>query len=225
VISLTHDAASQRVVVELEDNGPGVPREIAAKVFEAFFTTKPPGEGTGLGLSICRSIIEAHGGTIGLVETAGQGAIFHIELPVRDEVTTAAPAAVAGQDPAQAARILVVDDEREIAEVLAEILALDGHRAEIALSGTDALNRLASGRYELVLIDVRMPGLDGPGVFNELQRRDPALARRLVFITGDDLSPQTRAFLEALPNTRLKKPFDVNAVRKAVNVALAGTVR
>jgi len=221
-ITTYHDAPAGHVVMEVEDNGPGIPPEIRTKIFDAFFTTKPLGEGTGLGLSICRGIIEAHGGTIRLLEEARPGTAFHIELPVRDGAMAPVPAEEVGPAVAREARVLVVDDEREIAEVLAEILALDGHRAEIALSGAEALERVRTGAYELILADVRMPGLDGPGVFRELQRHNPRLARRLVFITGDDLSPQTQIFLEALPNLRLKKPFDVTAVRRAVSQTLAG---
>ena len=116
--------------------------------------------------------------------------------------------------------MLVVDDEREIAEVLAEILTGDGHQVDIAADGAEALERLPARSYDLILSDVKMPRLDGPGLLREIERRYPALARRFVFITGDELSTQTGTLLESLRKPRLKKPFDVTAVRRTVAFAL-----
>lgn len=219
-ITTRHDAARQRVIVEIADNGPGVPEPIRHKIFETFFTTKPVGEGTGLGLSICQGIVEAHGGRLELAADRGPGAVFVIELPVQEAPAAAATDAEPDSSPTPACAILVVDDEREIAEVLAEILTGDGHQVDIAADGTEALERLPTRPYDLILSDVKMPRLDGPGLLREIERRNPALARRFIFITGDELSTHTASVLESLPQPRLNKPFDILAVRRAVAHAL-----
>jgi PAS domain S-box-containing protein len=208
------------VWMEVQDTGPGVAEELRARIFEPFFTTKPPGVGTGLGLSLCQGIVEGHGGRIGLVPREGTGAVFRVELPVeRPEGTTVA---VVTEKPLiiRGARILVVDDEPGIAGVLAEVLQLDGHVVETVGNGEAALGKLALGGYELILSDVRMPELDGPSLYSELERRDPRLLRRMIFLTGDTLSPGTRAFLEKTGAPCLSKPFALSDVREIVQRVL-----
>ncbi len=219
-IATRHDPAAARVVVEVADNGPGIPAEIQAKIFEPFFTTKPLGQGTGLGLPLVRGIVEGHGGTIALETAPGQGTKFIIALPVG--VPTEAVASAAGVEEAidgAQRRALVVDDEREIADLLAEILGTFGFRVDIVGDGVAALEQVAAHAYDVVLTDLKMPRLDGPGLYRELQRRHPALARRVVFITGDTLGSMAE-FLETLPNATVAKPFDQAAVQRALRRAL-----
>jgi CheY-like chemotaxis protein len=117
-------------------------------------------------------------------------------------------------------RILVVDDEPGIAGVLSEVLQLDGHTVETVGNGEAALGKLAMGGYELILSDIRMPELDGPSLYRELERRDPRLLRRMIFLTGDTLSPGTREFLEKTGAPCLAKPFALNDVREIVQRVL-----
>jgi CheY-like chemotaxis protein len=105
--------------------------------------------------------------------------------------------------------VLVVDDETEVASLLAEMLSVGGHRVETVASGIIALERLAERPYDLILSDLRMPDLDGPGLYREVERRYPHLASRFVFLTGDALGGTTRAFLESVPAARLGKPFSM----------------
>jgi CheY-like chemotaxis protein len=98
--------------------------------------------------------------------------------------------------------------------------ALDGHRVDTAPNGTTALEKLRQRRYDVVLTDIRMPALDGPGLWREVERTHPDLARRFVFGTGDMLSPETRAFLEESGLPRVSKPFDPAEVRAAVRRVL-----
>jgi two-component system NtrC family sensor kinase len=218
-----YDSETRRVSLEVADTGPGIPPGIQGRIFEPFFTTKPPGQGTGLGLSLCQGLIEGHGGSIRAESQQGGGAVFVIELPVQapptavPEARTAEPAA-----PIQEKVILVVDDEPEVVEVLADMLSADGHRVDTAENGAVALNKLrARGyAYDLILCDLRMPELDGPGLYEELQRRDPRLCRRLVFLTGDVLSPRITEFLERTGAASLSKPFALEEVRQVVQSAL-----
>jgi CheY-like chemotaxis protein len=116
--------------------------------------------------------------------------------------------------------VLVVDDEPEVASLLAEILARAGHRVVVANNGTEALERLAARAYDVILSDLRMPGLDGPTLFRQVERLYPALAGRFVFLTGDALGGDTLAFLEASRAPRLEKPFTLAAVLEVVDHVL-----
>jgi two-component system NtrC family sensor kinase len=211
-----------RVRLTMTDTGPGIPAEIQARIFEAFFTTKPAGEGTGLGLSLCRSIVEEHGGSIAMESTEGAGTTFIIELPV-----TAPPAGRAGGAAAETVpavgprRILIVDDEIAIADVVAEAVELDGHTADIATNGLHALEMLSRQTYDAVISDTKMPLLDGESFYTELVRRFPRLSQRIVFVTGDVLSREKREFLAQTGAPFLAKPFDLDEVRRTVHRVLA----
>jgi PAS domain S-box-containing protein len=213
-------AGGARVWVEVRDTGPGISAELEGRIFEPFFTTKPPGVGTGLGLSLCQGIVEGHGGWIGIVRGEVPGAVFRVELPVEAPGTPAVSAAAPAPVVVRGARILVVDDEPGIAGVLAEVLQLDGHVVETVGNGEAALEKLAAGGYELILSDIRMPELDGPSLYWELERRDRRLLNRMIFLTGDTLSPGTREFLEKTGAPCLSKPFALSDVRDIVQRVL-----
>ena len=213
-------AAPGRVWMEVRDTGPGVAEGLEARIFEPFFTTKPPGVGTGLGLSLCQGIVEGHGGRIGLVRREGRGAVFRVELPVEGPQETEVAVVPEGPMAVRGGRVLVVDDEPGIAGILAEVLQLDGHVVETVGNGEAALGKLALGGYELILSDIRMPELDGPSLYRELERRDPRLLQRMIFLTGDTLSPGTREFLEITGVPCLSKPFTLSDVRKIVQRVL-----
>ncbi|PYN37810.1 MAG: hypothetical protein DMD98_04850 [Candidatus Rokuibacteriota bacterium] len=212
-----HDRERGHIRLEVGDTGPGIPREIQARIFEPFFTTKPSGEGTGLGLSLCQSIIKEHGGTLTVESEPGRGATFRIELPVVAPPAAATKAAPEETLPAPTSRaILVVDDEAEIAALLAEMLEGAGHRVEIAADGAVALEMLERRGYDLILTDTKMPVLDGVEFYRALERRFPQLCRRLIFVTGDVLDQEKRRFLEETGAPCLPKPFDLNEVGRVV---------
>ncbi|HXG03664.1 MAG TPA: ATP-binding protein [Candidatus Binatia bacterium] len=209
-------AGGRRVRIEVADTGPGIPAELRDRIFEPFFTTKPVGEGTGLGLPLCLSTVEEHGGTLTLESEPGQGATFIIELPVEpraERAPTAEPEAAPEVPPA---RILVVDDETEVAAILAELLEGDGHRVDVAGNGAEALDRLAVETYDAILCDSKMPVLDGIRLYLEMERRFPHLRRRFVFVTGDALNTEKARWFEEQGLPCLTKPFEPDAVRWAV---------
>ena len=223
MISITTraDSAHQRVHVDIADTGPGIPAEIRGRIFEPFYTTKPVGQGTGLGLSLCRGIIEAHGGTIAVESEPGRGTTFAISLPVTARPSRVdTPSAFETPAPVGTKTILVVDDERDLAEILVEALGREGHRVEMAGNGSDALRRLEQHGYDLVVSDTKMPVMDGVQFFNEIERRFPRLLKRIIFVTGDVLDAEKRRFLESSGAPFLTKPLDLGEVRRTVRRVL-----
>jgi CheY-like chemotaxis protein/anti-sigma regulatory factor (Ser/Thr protein kinase) len=214
------DTAAARIRLTITDTGPGIPQDVQARIFEAFFTTKPAGEGTGLGLSLCRGIVEEHGGTLTVESQPGQGATFIVTLPATAVAAVDAGGAIERVRPMSPKIILVVDDEPDIASTLVETLAHDGHEVDVAANGAEALVQLESRSYDLIFTDTKMPHMDGPAFYQTLVRRVPALARRVVFVTGDLMDREKREWLESTRCLTLAKPFDVNDVRRAVQRVL-----
>jgi two-component system sensor histidine kinase/response regulator len=216
-ISAQTDAARGEIRLEVADTGPGIPPEFRSKIFEPFFTTKPAGQGTGLGLSLCRGIVEDHGGSIVVDSELGHGTTFTLTLPVTARPAMArGPAADAAPAPVGPKRILVVDDERDLAEVLVDVLQRDGHHVDAAFDGADALRRLEREPFDLVVSDTKMPLMDGLELFREIDRRFSALRRRVIFVTGDVLDVEKRQALESIGVPVLVKPFDLTEVRNLV---------
>ncbi|WP_376087900.1 PAS domain S-box protein [Roseomonas sp. CCTCC AB2023176] len=213
--------AGEGVVVEVADSGPGVPAEIAGRIFEPYFTTKPSGAGTGIGLAICRNVVTSHGGRIELEDAPGGGALFRVWLPA-----TSAPAAEAVARPegrAGAASILVVDDEADVAASLAEILEAAGHRVTIRDGGEAALGAARGAHFDAVFTDLRMPGMDGAALRRALLAEQPRLGARTVLVTGDTVIGAVAARAGPGPGGAivLKKPFTPSEVRAALVRALA----
>jgi signal transduction histidine kinase len=220
-ITTRSDSALRRVHIEIADTGPGISAEIRGRIFEPFFTTKPVGQGTGLGLSLCRGIVEEHGGTINLESEPGRGTKFDITLPVTVRpASTDTPSATDTAPPVGAKTILVVDDERDLGEILVKALEREGHRVEVAGDGADALRRLEQHGYDLVVSDTKMPVMDGVELFYEIERRFPRLSKRIILLTGDVLDAEKRRFLESSGAPFLTKPFDLGEVRRVVRRAL-----
>ena len=216
-----HDAAAGRVSFWTSDSGPGIPPSMRHRVFEPFFTTKPVGMGSGLGLSVCRGIVEAHEGTIEVADAPGGGACVTVSLPL----ATGGPAAPAGEperapDVIRGKRVLVVDDEPLVSGLLVELLEGDGHHVEVAGNGRAALERLGARGFDVIISDFKMPVLDGAGLYEGLARHDPRLRERLVFISGDTLTPDTRRFIQSTGVPTVDKPFDAAQVRRVVQAVL-----
>jgi len=198
-----------RVWLRVADNGSGVSAEARQRIFEPFFTTKPEGIGTGLGLAVSRSVAREHGGELTL-EPASPigGASFRLSLPISGlaEPDTV-PASLAEPAPALQARVLVVDDEAELADLMRDMLEGAGYEVLSAESGAVALELLDEARIDAIVFDLRMPDMDGAGLWRAVSARHPALARCMLFVTGDTLSPDAREFLRHARCASLDKPF------------------
>jgi two-component system NtrC family sensor kinase len=214
------DAARTRVALEVMDTGPGISPALRTRIFEPFFTTKPPGVGTGLGLSLCEGIIEGHGGSIQVMSQPGQATVFRVELPVGEvPVTTPLSPEEEIYQPVRRQTILVVDDDASVIRGLTRLLRRDGHTVDTAPNGRIALARLQECAYDLILSDLRMPELDGLGLYQALEQ-SPELQQRFVFLTGDTVSRETMAFFEQTGVRWLMKPFRAVDVRRTIQQAL-----
>lgn len=214
--------AEGNVRIEFQDNGPGIRPENLARIFDPFFTTKPVGKGTGLGLSLSYGIIQEHGGKISVRSEPGQGATFVIDLPVAAEQPGAirpvsAPPFAAG--PTQEGRgksVLVVDDEEWILQLAEELLRSEGYAVTTANSGARALELMAKIRFDLIVSDWKMPGLNGMHLYEQLHGTDPAMASRMIFMTGDVINDTFQKFLEDGDKACLSKPFAIGEFRTTV---------
>lgn len=209
------------VLVDLRDTGPGVPPEVAGRVFEPFFTTKRGASGTGIGLSFSLGIVQAHGGTLTL-EPSRRGAHFRIALPPGTHscivaVRTDEQKSIA----AGGKRILIAEDEAEVAETLRDLLEREGYRVTVTNDGAAALTVLDHAEFDFILSDLRMPGLSGADFYHRLTETKPHLLSRIAFITGDTLGPAMHDFLQASGRHVLEKPFTKTGVR-CLLAALAG---
>ncbi len=215
----------RKIVVEIEDSGPGIPPEHLGKLFDPFFTTKEVGQGTGLGLSICYGIVEEHHGRLLAANRPAGGAIFTVELPIIEPEGSAeqlTPQGGGAEVPATPRRnILVVDDEPAIVEILYQVLKADGHRVDTAVNGEMAWRKIKNEKYDLIISDLRMPGLSGQELYARVRESDRPLAQRFIFSTGDVLSVDTHTFLGDTGNAYLQKPFELEAIRRVVNQTLA----
>jgi two-component system NtrC family sensor kinase len=210
------DADAGAIRIAVADNGPGIPEHLRARVFEPYFTTKPTGLGTGMGLAVSHGIVETHGGTLTLDCPEVGGAVFTITLPVSPLDTSRVDAGPAREASASPRKILIVDDEADIRETLAEILAGAHHRVATASSGREALARMAAEHYDVVLTDIRMPDLDGRALYREIERRWPEQAAHVVFVSGDTLASTLREFAAESGCPVIEKPFLPSDVRRVV---------
>ena len=208
VIRTWYDADRESVVVEVNDDGPGVPEDVQAKIFDPFFTTKAVGQGTGLGLTVAYAIVQEHGGRIRVASKAGQGASFFVEFPASGGVIRhVAPSLQPEGSDGKGARVLVVEDEPALAAAVSEALSDAGFQVDRAGDGQEALDRIHNTEYDLLICDLKMPRIDGPALHRAISETEPALARRMIFVTGDVAGTEAERFLEESGCQWLAKPF------------------
>jgi two-component system NtrC family sensor kinase len=230
-IRITTVAAGQRVQVRFQDDGPGISEENLAKIFNPFFTTKPVGKGTGLGLSLSYGIIQEHGGRITAESEIGRGTTFIIELPITTgteaapKETSAAPTQKSAAGEGVGRKVLVVDDEPDILDLVVKVLEKDGYAVQTALDGQKALECLAKGAFDLIVSDWKMPGMNGRELHERLLEKNPLAAERMIFMTGDVLSEKVEKYLEDHGKQCLTKPFSLVEFRAAVSAVFEGKAK
>jgi CheY-like chemotaxis protein len=198
--------------------------EIRNKLFTPFFTTKSNGEGTGLGLSLSHSIILGHGGTIEVESEQGKGAEFIITLPVDSlpEITPAEPQnyTTRSKEENKPARILVVDDEDAIRMLISRTLSSSRHTIDTTGDPEEVLQKLSSAEYDIVIMDIRMPGMNGMELYKSLKEKSPQLTAKFLFITGDTSDPNTTAFFNRNGLSYVAKPFERQELKEKVRELL-----
>ena len=224
VVRTWHDPDRESVILEINDDGPGVPDEVQPKIFDPFFTTKEVGKGTGLGLTVAYAIVQEHGGRIRLESRSNAGASFYVELPVTGaklppvptvrERVVRTPPAVAG------ASILLVEDEAALATAVSDSLRDAGYSVDRAADGQEALGKIKDHAYDLVICDLKMPRLDGKALYRTLSASAPNLARRVIFVTGDVAGTDAETFLEESKCRWLAKPFRLGDLLRVVRDGL-----
>ncbi len=220
-------AEGGQVYAEVRDTGHGIKPEHLERIFEPFFTTKKVGEGSGLGLSISRNIITEFGGDIRVESEVGRGTRMVVRLPAASDQVREPPAPLlkpVASTPR--GRLLVVDDEEPIRRILSRVLGAS-HDVVTAASGREGKALLErDAAFDLILCDLMMPDLSGMELHAWLATHDPALARRVVFVSGGAFTPSAGEYLESVDNLKLDKPFDVAKllalVAERVKLARAG---
>ena len=214
------DVERDAVALEVTDSGPGIPAEIQSKIFDPFFTTKEVGHGTGLGLAVAYAIVQEHSGRIRVSSAPGSGASFVVELPVSSEAQPARPATPVSVKAIRGARVLLVEDERSLAAVVVETLETAGLTVDHAGDGEEALARLRQNTYDVIVCDLKMPRVDGMTLYRAIAATTPALARRVIFVTGDVAGTDAERFLEDSGCRWLAKPFRLGELLRAVRETL-----
>ena len=226
-LATNHDANFVRIVIT--DNGPGIAAENLKRIFDPFFTTKEVGKGTGLGLSLCYGMIREHGGNILVTSPPGEGATFTIELPVADEAAwfetaflkqNAAPTATPAANEGAGKKVLVVDDEESLLQMIKEELTSHSYEVITALNGEAALREAGRQKFDAIVCDLKMPGLNGRQVYERLRAENLESSRRMVFVTGDIIGDELRNFLDTEKRPCLTKPFTLGDLRQAVQALL-----
>jgi signal transduction histidine kinase/CheY-like chemotaxis protein len=246
ILLRTKRVDDRAVLLEVQDNGPGIPQSILSRIFDPFFTTKPAGIGTGLGLAIVLGIVREHGGQVRVSTSPGGGATFSIELPAAPESRPvpiseqqktnlqAFPLSLAEEQlevanagtslaPWAGAKILVVEDEPTVAQLIADVLQDEGLQVEVLLDGHEAFRRAAAEKFDLVICDMKMPGTDGQAFYERLTHDDDSLSKRFLFVTGDVLAAHTREFLERNHLPHVAKPFRVEELTEQIRRVLGET--
>lgn len=216
-----------RIVLTVEDDGPGIPESLHAAIFRPFYTTKPVGKGTGLGLSISAGIMESHGGSIAVESPPAGGALFRLILPslaatdrlaAPPQSTPADPAAnpnsadialLPGETVTRLRRVLLVDDEAGIRRSVSRLLRRCGFQVTDVPGAQPALHALQTGDFDVVISDLRMPGFSGEQFYERIQTEFPHMVGRVVFTSGDMLRDETQQFLTQSGCPSLQKPYDL----------------
>jgi two-component system NtrC family sensor kinase len=224
-LRISSDCHEGWVRIRIVDNGPGIVPSIRSRIFDPYFTTKPPGGGTGVGLAVSLGIVESHNGSLTMECPPEGGAVFQVLLPIgiAGQSANQLPPSLARPPNSSGPRLLIVDDEPEVGALLADILRRDAAEIEIAASGQEALQLMSNREFDAILTDLRMPEMDGPELYRQIEQRWPRRARLVVFITGDALSPTVQAFLAGTGQPYLEKPFVPAEVRKVVQEIVAAT--
>ena len=213
------------IFIEVINNGPDIPKDKLGKIFDPFYTSKEVGKGTGLGLSLCYGIVHEHGGDITV--TSEQGiTMFSIRIPViasegyAPHTVSESIVQYKGNDNKDKKKVLIVDDEEDQIQVIMHILR-DIYSVVGVTSGKEAIEKLENGIYDLIVCDVKMPGIDGAGVYEWLREHRPFMTNKILFSTGDTLGPKAEKIISRIGDNYIIKPYNVEELIKKVESILS----
>ena len=207
------------------DDGPGIPVEVLPRIFDPFFTTHSVGQGYGLGLSVCYRIVTEHGGEISAANSPAGGAVFTVVLP-EPAHQDSTPQETGDTTPVlQGPRVLVIDDEPLITDFVSRALERYDCSVEVVGRGEQVLLRPDLAQFDLILMDVWMPGMDGVEVYVSLRDLPGEITRRVVIMTGDTASARTRDFIAQSGALVLSKPFGIAELTQVVEAVTGSKTR
>jgi PAS domain S-box-containing protein len=208
-VSFSIRLENREACITIEDDGPGIAPEIEEKIFQPFFTTRKEAGALGLGLSLSRSVVQEYSGSLHVCEGNEKGACFEIRLPLMDEETKQSADSPAPETaPAGGERILILDDEVDLLEMLSMMLELHGYTVDTTGVVSEAMALVQKNAYDAVVLDVQLPGdINGPQFYEYLITIQPALQGKTLFITADTMNYKTRKFLERISCPSMEKPF------------------
>jgi two-component system NtrC family sensor kinase len=217
VVSTEHEGSKVRA--RFTDTGAGIPKERLGKIFQPFFTTKEQGKGTGLGLSLSLAIVKNHQGSMSAQSTLGEGTTVTVDLPLIEDLTETAGEPVKREETGARTRlqVLVVDDEPVLTDLLVDFLESVGHSVDHASDGREALGMAKANTYEIILSDLKMPGLDGQGLYEQLCQVKPEMRHRFIFSTGDLANPRVQTFFQTSGCHYVCKPFKLESVLEVID--------
>ncbi len=215
-VSASKDTSGNAIRIEVEDNGPGIPAEIRARVFDPFFTTKGVGQGTGIGLTVCHRAVTAHDGKIEIGDTEPSGTRFSITLPIGNAKKFDRQTTISAPESQKTVRVLVIDDEVDVADLNVEVLERAGYKADAAYKAATAFEMLRTYDYDVVLSDLNMPDVDGRGVYETIASEFPDLLASTGFVTGDTMGRTSQTFLQETSRPHLEKPVSPKELRAFV---------
>jgi CheY-like chemotaxis protein len=213
----------RRVMMEIADNGPGIPPDLKSRIWDPFFTTKAEGEGTGLGLAMVHGIVTGYDGTIEVESEIGSGTRFIVSLPADTRVAPSVETEVRGNTSPpreQAARpldVLVVDDEPGIRRVLTRYFASRGHAVVSARDGAEAVKLARQSSFDVVICDLRLPEMDGYEVVSRIRSLPTGVRTKCIIMSGS--GPASVEVLRRDPvmvSAVIEKPYDIEELRRAV---------
>jgi len=213
-LSITGLNADGWTAVRVKDNGSGIRPDVLPRIFEPFYTTSPTEQSSGLGLTICLAILQEHEGRIEVDSNEEQGTWVTLFLP--DKVKRAAATSnvakvLAGKN------ILIAEDEPALAQLLTSLLTpLKAHVVRVN-DGLEALASAQQGQWDLIISDIQMPGMSGIELYQHLASSNPALASRILLITGDSSRTQPERLLQDFKAQFLYKPFSRSELIEAVS--------
>lgn len=226
VLRVRTGSRQRKVFLSVSDNGVGIPEEHLTKVFDPFFTTREVGQGVGLGLSTCYAVVQKFGGTVNVESELGVGTTFTIELPLGEpEPVETQYVSVELDRPRKQGRILVIEDEDDLRAMYEVVLGREGYEVVLAADGAAGIEAMARGPYDVIVLDMKMPGTNGPDFCAYIEANCPEQMKKILFATGDTVSEPTREWLERAGRPVLKKPFQIEALFEALRACEQAAAR